>query len=123
MNIPMAKRAAAALRSLYDDTAVSVRSGYDSNGKTTEYTVLDGQECHLSVQRGLGAKASSAFKQTEAEGRVKISYQLYLPPDCDVAAGDLITVSHCGKTVSGRAGEPAFGKLGVRVPIDDSQPL
>lgn len=123
MNIPMAKKAAAALNRLYDDSAVSVRCSYDENGSITEKTVMSGQKCHLSVQRGLGAKASSAFKQTEAEGRVKISYQLYLPPECDVEAGDLITVMHCGRKVAGRAGEPAFGKLGVRVALTAEEAL
>ena len=123
MNIPMAKKAAVALKRLYDDSAVSVRCGYDQSGNITEKIVLNGQKCHLSVQRGLGAKASSAFKQTEAEGRTKISYQLYLPPESDVRAGDLITVLHCNKAVTARAGEPAFGKLGVRVALDASDAL
>ena len=123
MNIPMTKRAVAALKRLYDDKADSVRCGFDPQGHITEKSVMKGQSCHLSVQRGLGAKASSAFKQTEAEGRVKISYQLFLPPDCDVEAGDLITVLHCGKSITARAGEPAFGKLGIRVELDASEPL
>ena len=123
MNIPMTKRAVAALKSLYDDRAESVRCGCDPEGRITERTVMKGQKCHLSVQRGLGAKASSSFKQTEAEGRAKISYQLYLPPECDIEAGDLITVLHCGKSITARAGEPAFGKLGIRVALDGCDPL
>jgi len=123
LNIPMTKRAVAVLKKLYDDRADSVRCGFDPNGCINEQTVMKGQKCHLSVQRGLGAKSSSAFKQTEAEGRAKISYHLYLPPECNVEAGDLITVLHCGRSITARAGEPAFGKLGIRVALDASEPL
>ena len=118
MNIPMTKKAVAALKSLYDDKADSVRCGFDPNGHITEKSVMKGQRCHLSVQRGLGAKASSAFKQTEAEARAAESYQLYFPPGCDIRAGDLIAVTHCQAVMEGRAGAPCLGKLGVRVSLD-----
>ena len=123
MKIPMAKRAADVLLWFYDDKARVVRSSFGANGKIIEEVIYSSLRCHLSVQKGLGSKAASSFKQTEAEARTAMSYQIYFPPECDIRAGDLITVTHCRKTQTGRAGEPALGKLGVRVALDSSNPL
>ncbi len=123
MKIPMAKKAAAILLRLYDDSARVVRRSFGNAGNIVDEVIYSAQRCHLSAQKGLGSKSASSFKQTEAEARALKSYQLYFPPDCDIRAGDLITVTHCGIIRTGRAGEPAFGKLTVRVALDSYEPL
>ena len=123
MKIPMAKNAAAVLNRFYDDRARVERRSFDENGRIVEKVIYSSVRCHLSGRIGLGSKAASSFRQTEAEARAAKSYQLYFPPECDIKAGDLISVEHCGITKTGRAGEPAFGKLGVRAALDSSEPL
>ena len=108
------------LNRLYIDSAEIIRRSYDQSGCFVDKVIYSAQKCHLSVQRGLGAKASSAFKQTEAEARAAKSYVVYFPPECDIKAGDLLKISHCGRVQTGRAGDPMYGQLGVRVALDSS---
>ena len=123
MKIPMVKKATDALRWLYDDKARVVRRSFGENGIITEEIVYSAAKCHLSAQNGLGSKSASSFKQTEAEARAAKSYQVYFSPGYDIKAGDMISVTHCGEVQTGRAGEPIFGKLGIRVALDSSNPL
>jgi len=119
----MVKNVAAVLRCLYDDKARVIRRSFGVNGNIIEEVIYSAEPCHLSVHKGLGSKSASSFKQTEAEARTAKSYQIYFSPGCNIKAGDLISVTHCGVVQVGRAGDPAFGKLGVRVALDSSNPL
>ena len=123
MKIPMARRAADILKLLYDDKARVVRRSFNRNGKTVDEVIYSALKCHVSVQKGLGSKSARSFKQTEAEARVTNSYQVYFPAGSDIKAGDLISITHCEKVETGRAGAPVFGKLGVRVSLDSCETL
>lgn len=118
MRIPMAKKAAAALQRMYCDRARVVRTETGENGVMVKKTVFDGIGCHLSAKTGLGRAKGTSFEQTAAHAGAKRGYVVFFPAGCGIKAGDLITVEHCGAEFEGRAGEPFFGELAVRVLLD-----
>lgn len=121
MKIPMAKGAAAVLKGMYRDRAVVKRCDI-AEGDILTKIVYDGQICHLSGKRGAGQISCSAFEQTEGNGEAKISLAVFFPPECDIRAGDLITVFKGERSFSGRAGMPVFGQMAVRVTINGIEP-
>lgn len=118
MNIPMAKNAAAVLKGMYSDRA-RVERCMTEDGEIKEKVIYTGQRCHLSGKKGLGQGVSSSFRQTEGNGEVKLSYVIYFPPECDIAAGDLITVVRGERSFRGRAGMPVFGGIAIRAALDN----
>lgn len=119
MSIPGGATALSALSTMQDDTAVIERSRVDAaaNSIVTE-TVYDGVRCHLSSRRGLGARRTASLKQTAAQAQAAAGYTVFFSPGIVIRPGDLITVTHAGQTVCGRAGLPDYGALGITVALD-----
>ena len=118
MNIPKAKYAAGVLRRMYRDRARIERSGIGDDGLMRTEIIYDDIRCHLSGKKGLGQGVSSSFNQTEGQGEVKMSFLAYFPPECDIRAGDLITVQKGKRSFCGRAGMPVFGEMAIKVALD-----
>lgn len=119
MSIPGGAAALSALLTMQDDTAVILRTRVDAaaNSTVTE-TVYDGVRCHLSSRRGLGARRTASLKQTAAQAQAAAGYTVFFGPGVTIKTGDLISVTHAGQTVRGRAGLPDYGTLGVAVALD-----
>ena len=117
MNIPKAKYAAGILKKMYRDRARVERSRI-ADGAVISEVIYQDIGCHLSGKKGQGQGVSGSFKQTEGQGEVKMSFLAYFPPECDIRAGDLITVEKGKRCFCGRAGMPVFGEMAIKVALD-----
>lgn len=113
----MAKNAAAVLGGMYSDRA-RVERAVTEDGEIRNRVVYTEQICHLSGKKGLGQGVSFGFRQTEGYGETKVSLVVYFPPECDIAAGDLITVRKGKRSFVGRAGMPIFGSMAIKTALD-----
>lgn len=119
MDIPGGAAARAALAAMYEDSAVILRRRADAaTNSMIEETVCDGVRCHLSSRKGLGARRNASLNQTAAQAQAEMGYTVFFSPGITVKPGDLITVTHAGRTFSGRAGLPDYGALGISVALD-----
>lgn len=95
----------AAIEAMYEDTCSILRAAAVKTGNLTQ---MQPQQVATGIRCALSRASVSPSVQMDAENRVEYTAKVFMAPDVDVQAGDIIDVTRFGSVVHLEcAGRPA----------------